>query len=70
MDDADVQDLLKADLRLARNEIFARHGYIFRSDDLLQYFGRKSWYKPNDDFHDDMFSNMEKQNIELIKSYE
>ncbi|WP_066309651.1 YARHG domain-containing protein [Bacillus sp. FJAT-29814] len=68
--DTDVQDFAKQDLRLARNEIFARHGYIFTADDLQQYFDRKSWYKPNEEFHYDLLSNIEKQNIDLIKSYE
>ena len=31
---------------LARNEIPARHGYIFTVDDLNTYFGSKSWYEP------------------------
>ena len=38
------QGLSKADLRLARNEILARHGRIFNSDDLKTYFEGKSWY--------------------------
>ena len=28
----------------ARNEIYARRGYIFRSQELRDYFGSKSWY--------------------------
>ena len=42
--DADVSGLSKADLRLARNEILARHGRIFNSADLKTYFEGKSWY--------------------------
>jgi hypothetical protein len=30
----------------ARNEIFARRGYIFKNDKYRQYFSKKSWYKP------------------------
>jgi len=43
------QDLIgfsKADLRIARNEIFARHGYAFNSKDLQQHFAQYSWYQP------------------------
>jgi hypothetical protein len=42
----DVAPLSAVQLRLARNEIFARHGYVFNSPDLRAYFGRFSWYKP------------------------
>jgi len=32
------------DLRLLRNEIFARNGHSFSSDDLREYFTNQSWY--------------------------
>ncbi len=38
--------LSAAQLRLARNEIYARHGFIFHSADLRAYFSRYSWYRP------------------------
>ena len=31
-------------LRLARNEIYARHGYRFKDEVLQKYFGEQSWY--------------------------
>lgn len=31
------------ELRLLRNEIFARHGYIFQSEDLQQHFSQQAW---------------------------
>ncbi|KAA1241029.1 YARHG domain-containing protein [Aquimarina sp. RZ0] len=37
----------KEELRLIRNEVFARKGYVFKSDDLNQYFKTKSWYTPD-----------------------
>jgi len=36
-----------ADLRLIRNEIYARHGYRFRNPSLLTYFEAKPWYHPD-----------------------
>ena len=36
----------KPELRILRNEVFARKGYVFKSDDLNTYFTSKSWYKP------------------------
>ena len=64
----------KEELRLARNEIFARYGVIFGSDDLDEYFRAKSWYEPSislDDFYDRVEMNMtEEKNINLIREYE
>ncbi|ARK25385.1 hypothetical protein SporoP37_12440 [Sporosarcina sp. P37] len=69
LDKSDLNGLSKEDLRLARNEIFARHGYMFKSKDLQNYFGSQSWYEPNPDF-DGKLAEWEKHNIQLIKSYE
>ena len=33
-------------LRLLRNELFARDGFKFVSEDLKEFFGKMSWYKP------------------------
>jgi hypothetical protein len=65
-DDADL-------LRLARNEIYARHGRIFDDEGLSEYFLSTDWYEPEipaSDFSDDMLSQIEKDNIKLIKKYE
>ncbi len=71
---ADLQGLSKEQLRLARNEIFARHGMIFGKPDLDAYFGEKSWYKPTysyDDFFDKVeMSAIEEANIALINQVE
>ena len=34
------------DLRLMRNDIYARHGYIFKDKSLRKIFGKQPWYKP------------------------
>ena len=71
---ADLQGLSKEKLRLARNEIFARHGMIFGVPDLDVYFGEKSWYKPTysyDDFYDKVeMSAIEEANVALINQVE
>ena len=66
----DLVGLSKRELRLMRNEIFARHGYIFKSEDLQDYFKKKSWYIPQYDDVSDKLSSIEKQNIEFIKKHE
>lgn len=42
----DLSTLDAFGLYVARNEIFARHGFIFGRDDLKEYFSSKSWYVP------------------------
>lgn len=69
LDESDLKGLSKDDLRLARNEIYARHGYVFQSKELQNYFGSQSWYEPNPSF-DGKMTKWEKHNIELIKSLE
>lgn len=60
--------------RLARNEIYARHGRMFDAADLQAYFNSCSWYQgtiPAADFKDDMyFNDFEKANRDLIVQYE
>lgn len=70
----DLQGLTKEELRLARNEIFARHGMIFGVADLDAYFGEKSWYEPTvayADFYNVVEMNMiEEANLVLISEVE
>lgn len=42
----DFDGKTKAELRLGRNEIFARHGRIFETEDLNEWFSSKDWYEP------------------------
>ena len=70
---SEVSKMSKKKLRLARNEIFARHGYIFDSADLNKYFNDKNWYIPSikpSEWSDSLLNKYEKKNIALIKKYE
>ncbi len=70
---AEVEARTKEELRLARNEIFARHGMIFGGD-LKEYFSSKTWYKgtvSSDEFYDKVeMSLIEEENIVLIQEVE
>lgn len=58
-------------LSLARNELYARHGYIFKKPELQEYFGGKSWYTPQvSEVPDSAFNEYEKANLELIQKLE
>lgn len=35
------------ELKLIRNEVFARKGYIFKDQELNDYYSNKKWYNPN-----------------------
>jgi len=54
------------ELRILRNEIFAKKGYIFKDKTLNIYFSTKEWYKPNKDA-EIVLDSIEKKNIETIK---
>ena len=60
----------KATLRLIRNEIWARHGYIFTAPDLQQYFTAQPWYTPGDSNDAIQLSDIEQLNVDLIKAME
>ncbi|GEM_PF-1146132 len=73
--DQELTGLDKTTLRLARNEICARHGKIFRDAELRAYFESKSWYtgtvEPDEfDRLNNIYNAYEVANIELIKEYE
>ncbi len=58
------------ELRLLRNEIYARHGRQFRAPWLQQYFWSQPWYEQNEDFQDEQLTGSDKQNVETIVAYE
>ena len=58
------------ELRLLRNEVYARHGRMFRADWLQQYFFFQPWYTPDENFKDDELSGNDKLNVETIVKYE
>ena len=58
------------ELRLLRNEIYARHGRMFRAEWLQQYFYFQPWYNPDENFKDEELSGNDKANVETIVRYE
>jgi len=71
----DLNNLSSFELKIMRNEIYARHGFIFQTKAMQQYFQNQSWYRNisklnNNDEVYDYLTRIEKANINLIKSYE
>ncbi len=67
---AEFEDVPPLILHLAKNEIYARHGYIFQNADLNAYFMGQVWYMPRCTaaaFDDGVFNETERQNLELLR---
>jgi hypothetical protein len=62
----DLAELGLAELRILRNTIFARHGRLFESPGLQRYFGSRSWYKPNAAYSDDLLTDADRANLEVL----
>lgn len=61
-----LQHFSAAERRLIRNEIFARYGYRFKSEDLKAYFSAQPWYKPVSDDVSDRLTELERLNVEVL----
>lgn len=67
----DISKLSNYELGIARNEIYARHGYIFQLDQFRRYFESQNWYVPRYTSEADISLNKyEKYNAEIIKAEE
>ena len=66
----DLRNKSRWQLKIMRNEIYARHGFIFQTREMKNYFDNQSWYNPvyYDVTH--MLTSLEKSNIAYIKKYE
>ena len=67
---ADVCYLSKWELKIMRNEILARYGYIFKTAAMREYFSKQDWYEGRYTEVATMLTPLEWENIELIKLYE
>jgi hypothetical protein len=65
-----LRSLDKAELRLVRNGIYAKHGYRFNSPDLLKYFSQYDWYKGTKTNVDSELTEDEKIVITFIRQME
>jgi hypothetical protein len=65
-----ITGLYIEDLRVLRNEIYARRGRVFKDIELQKYFAAQSWYKPNPDFKDELLTEREYKNLGVIRQAE
>jgi hypothetical protein len=55
-------------IRILRNSIFAKKGYIFKDEELTKFFQKKKWYKPK--FQSIKLADNDKQILNLILQIE
>jgi hypothetical protein len=66
----EIFQLDSSKLDYARNEIYARKGYVFQNEKYRGYFLKKAWYKPSAEVSADNLSDIEKYNVNFLKFYE
>jgi hypothetical protein len=70
VESAFFSDSALKNLRMLRNEIYAKHGRIFESKDLRDYFGKCDWYRPAKKYSDNMLSKPETDMVHRIAACE
>ena len=67
---AEIQDLNLDELNIAYNEIFARYGHDFKTQELKEYFKLCPWYTPvaNKSVSLEELNDFERRNLETIKN--
>ncbi len=66
----DLEIVDNKNFKYIRNQFFARKGYIFKTDQIKDYFSKKEWYTPMYEDVSDSLSEIDKYNIEFIKQLE
>lgn len=71
----DLSEYSRETITLIRNEIYARHGYTFQTDEIREYFMSQAWYHPDPDvnastFNASWFNEYEQANVNTIIQYE
>lgn len=70
---SELEGKTAAECKIARNEIYARHGRRFNDEQLQAYFDTCMWYTGTtdaEDFSDSLLTKTEKSNIRIIAEYE
>lgn len=56
-------------IKLIRDEIYARHGFVFDDKETQKYFETKTWYVKNPNYTDELLNDMEVKNLEIISKF-
>lgn len=66
IESSDLENLDMYNLRILKNEIYARKGYAFSNKEFKDYFSKLSWYKPLNSNKLVKLSDIETKNVEMI----
>lgn len=70
---SELEGMTRQEIKIILNEIYARHGYTFNDDDLVEYFESKTWYTPTESDLDEvsrMLNDYEAENRDIIVEYQ
>ena len=68
---SNLNKMSRQELKIMRNEIYARYGYTFRTGgEMDKYFRATDWYRPQHKNVDAYITSIEKKNIALIQATE
>lgn len=70
---SELEKMTRQEIKIVLNEIYARHGYTFNDDDLIEYFESKTWYIPTESDFDKvnrMLNDFEAENRDIIVEYQ
>lgn len=70
LSESDLSGLSLAEIKRLRNTIFARHGRIFQTPELNNYFAGRPWYRPRDDYSDGDLTPNDRANIRMMTATE
>ena len=68
----EVKKLTKDQVQEVINDIYAKYGYIFKDKELREHYSQFSWYVERagaDHFSEEVFNEVAKANLELLKRY-
>jgi hypothetical protein len=68
--ESELTELSNWQLKVARNEIYARYGRPFVHKDLQCYFAKMSWYKEDSSATNPTLNSTESKNVATIQAYE
>ena len=76
--EADLQGKTAEQLRIGRNEIYARHHCTFKTEEIVNYFQSKSWYSADPNLTSDKMNadvsaylnDIEVKNVNFIRNYQ
>lgn len=65
----DIKYLTEWGHKVMLNEIYARHGKVFTTQDLIDHFNTQTWYKGDKTKVTDLLTDIEQQNVEFLNNH-